>query len=80
MHLLTSKDKMTLINLSQVQTISIIDLSQINKSTDKHVAVDYEFQPVDGEANYYREKYDNIEDAQKRFEQLQKINSFINVR
>lgn len=81
MHLLTSHDKKTLINLSQVQTISIIDLSKIKNSVDKHAAVDYEFQPLsNGEANYYREKFENMDDANKRLEQIQRINSFINVR
>jgi hypothetical protein len=73
MQLLTSNDKKTLINLSQVQTISIVKTDSLNE-------VHYEFQPEGRERNFYKEKFETPEAVDKRFEQLQKINSFINVR
>jgi hypothetical protein len=73
MQLITSNDKTKLINLSQVQLISFTKQEDLN-------CVDYEFQPENGEANYYRERFDTPEAVDKRLEQLQKINSFINAR
>lgn len=73
MQLITSNDKTKLINLSQVQVISFIKQDDLN-------CVDYEFQPSNNEANYYRERFENAQGVDKRLEQLQKINSFLNVR